>query len=189
MRRPLSTLNHDRKGVASEAGFVLVAAMVVLLALTLFGIWAIRTSTLELDIAGSVQRAEKQFNVAEGAVMIELGNAAAIDTGDTGATNVIVAPTTEATFDPGSDTAANPASVDAADPASWPMGNLLQDNADDEFDYRYLVTFLYADSEGRPGYAAGENEFFYYRIQGQSVEGNNGSLVIEVGGYKVGVKS
>lgn len=189
MRRPLSTLNHDRKGVAGEAGFVLVAAMVVLLALTLFGIWAIRTSTLELDIAGSVQRAEKQFNVAEGAVMTELGNAAAIDMGDTGTPNVILAPTTEATFDPGSDTDANPALVDAANPASWPMGNLLQDNADDEFDYRYLVTFLYEDAEGKPGDGAGDVSYLYYRIQGQSVEGNNGSLVIEVGGFKVGVKS
>lgn len=193
MQGVLKARNNDRKGVASEAGFVLVAAMVVLLALTLFGIWAIRTSTLELDIAGSVQRAEKQFNVAEGAVALEVGNVGFherdfYNVGDTSQMNTPLVPTAEADFDPGGDTAAAPAAVSATDPATWPMDNLLQNNADDEFDYRYLVTYL---NPGAPpkGYDATMFDGYYYRIQGQSVEGNNASLVIEVGGIGVGPKA
>lgn len=178
---------------ASEAGFVLVAAMVVLLALTMFGIWAIRTSTLELDIAGSTQRAEKQFNVAEGAVAVEAGNLGfATETyyevADPTQMNQPLVPQTEAEFDPGGDTAAAPAGVSPTDPATWPMQNLLQDDADDEFDYRYLVTYLYPDAPPK-GYDASSFSGYKFRVEGQGMEGSMGSLVIEVGGIKVGVKA
>jgi len=193
-------MSKDRKGITNEAGFVLVAAMVVLLALTLFGIWAIRTSTLELDIAGSTQRAEKQFNIAEGAVTLEVGNVGFhtktwYDVSDTGLMNHALVPTTEADFDPGGKTSAplwTTAQLDSPtyqrDPANWPMQNLLGDPANNEFDYRYLVTYL---NPGAPpkGYDITLFDGYYYRIQGQSVEGNTGSLMIEVGGIGVGPKS
>lgn len=178
---------------ADEAGFVLVAAMVVLLALTLFGIWVIRTSTMEMDIAGSMQRAERQFNVAEGAVAIEAGNLgfttqAYYEIADPTLTDQLLVPQTEALFDPGGDTTAAPAGVSATDPATWPMQNLLQNSADDEFDYRYLVTYLYPDVPPK-GYDAASFSGYKFRVQGQGVLGSDRSLVIEVGGIKVGVKS
>ncbi|MBU2539088.1 MAG: hypothetical protein KKH22_11680 [Proteobacteria bacterium] len=177
----------------NEAGFILVAAMVVLLALTMFGIWAIRTSTLELDIAGSMQRAEKGFNVSEGSVAIEAANVgfttqAYYEVKDPSQTNTPLVPATEAEFDPGGDTSAAPAAVSQTDPETWPMQNLLRDAADDEFDYRYLVTYLYADVPPK-GYDAASFSGYMFRIEGQSMEGNVGSLVIEVGGTKVGPKA
>ncbi len=200
MQGVLSAGRYKRKGVTSEAGFILVAAMVVLLALTLFGIWAIRTSTLELDIAGSTQRAEKQLNVAEGAVAVEVGNVGFdtktwYDVSDTSLMNHALVPTTEADFDPGSDTSAplwSTAQLDdpnyQRNPENWPRQNLLGNNADNEFDYRYLVTYL---NPGPPpkGYDMNDKDAYYYRIQGQAVEnGNTGSLVIEMGGVEVGRK-
>jgi hypothetical protein len=187
MQGVLKARNNDREGVASEAGFVLVAAMVVLLALTLFGIWAIRTSTIELDIAGSVQRVEQQFNVAEGAVALEVAKVGFItedyyQIGDPSITNQILSPTVEAEFDPGGDTAAVPGAVDAADTATWPMQNLLQNNADDEFDYRYLVTYLSADLPPK-GYDAGTTSAYSFMIQGMA------PMVIEVGGSKIAMKA
>lgn len=187
MQGVLKARNNDREGVASEAGFVLVAAMVVLLALTLFGIWAIRTSTLELDIAGSVQRAEQQFNIAEGAVALEVVKVGFVtetyyQVGDPSVTNQILSPALEAEFDPGGDTAAVPGAVDAADTATWPVQNLLQNNADDEFDYRYLVTYLYADMPPK-GYDAASFSSYTFMIQGMA------PVAIEVGGNKIGPKA
>jgi len=189
-----------RKNDADEAGFVLVAAMIVLLALTLFGIWAIRTSTMEMEIAGSMQRAEKQFNVAEGAVAMEAGNLGFAtqtyyEIADPTQLNHALVPPVEATFDPGGDTNAplwTPAQQDdpvyQRDPANWPMQNLLQNNGDDEFDYRYLVTYLHPDIPPK-GYDASQFSGYKFRVQGQGLLGGDSSLVIEVGGVKVGVKS
>lgn len=189
-----------RENSAGEGGFVLVAAMVVLLALTLFGIWAIRTSTMEMDIAGSTQRAEKQFNVAEGAVALEAGNLgfttqSYYEVTDPTQMNHALVPSTEAAFDPGGDTTAplwTTAQLDdpvyQRNPDNWPMQNLLQNNADDEFDYRYLVTYLYPDVPPK-GYDASSFSGYKFRVQGQGLLGGDSSLVIEVGGIKVGVKA
>ena len=201
MQGVLSAMRDDRRSVTSEAGFIVVAAMVVLLALTLVGIWAIRTSTLELDIAGSTQRAEKQLNVAEGAVAVEVGNVGFhtktwYDVSDTSLMNHALVPSTQADFDPGGDTSAplwSTAQLDdpsyQRNPENWPRQNLLGNNADNEFDYRYLVTYL---NPGPPpkGYDMNLFDGYFYRIQGQAVEnGNTGSLVIEMGGIGVGPKS
>lgn len=193
-----------RKNGADEAGFVLVAAMIVLLALTLFGIWAIRTSTMEMEIAGSMQRAEKQFNVAEGAVALESGNLGFAtqtyyEIADPTQLNHALVPQTEAEFDPGNDRSILDPAWDTLkndpdntekqrDPDNWPTKNLLQNNADDEFDYRYLVTYLYPDVPPK-GYDASQFSGYKFRVQGQGVLGSDSSLVIEVGGIKVGVKS
>lgn len=193
MLKPWGAFNGMGSGRSNEAGFVLVAAMIVLLALTMFGIWAIRTSTLELDIAGSMQRAEKGFNVSEGSVALEAANVgfatqAYYEVNDPSQLNTPLVPTTEAEFDPGGDTPAAPGAVSQTDPDTWPMQNLLQDPADDEFDYRYLVTYLYPDVPPK-GYDASSFSGYMFRIEGQSMEGNVGSLVIEVGGIKVGPKA
>ena len=49
-----------------ESGFVLVLALVMLLLLSLFGAWALQTTTFDLRLAGGLQQAERQFNLAEG---------------------------------------------------------------------------------------------------------------------------
>lgn len=184
----------------SEAGFVLVAAMVVLLALTMFGVWAIRTSTLEIDIASSMQRTEKQFNVAEGTIALEAGKLgfttqAYYEIADPTMLNHALVPPTEALFDPGADTAAPLWTAAQQDdpayqrtPGNWPMQNLLQNNADDNFDYRYLVIYLYPDVPPK-GYDAASFSGYKFRVQGQGLEGGVSSQVIEVGGIKVGVKA
>jgi len=201
MRRVLHTVSSNRmEDDTSEAGFVLVAAMVVLLALTMFGVWAIRTSTLEIDIAGSMQRVEKEFNVAEGSIALEGGNlgfttAAYYEIADPTKINHALVPPTEALFDPGGDTAApvwtaaqqdNPAYQRT--PGNWPMQNLLGNTTDDTFDYRYLVTYLYPDVPPK-GYDAASFSGYKFRVQGQGVEGMVSSQIIEVGGIKVGVKA
>lgn len=190
MRRMLLVVRHGKSGGTREAGFVLVAAMVVLLALSIFGIWAIRTSTFELNIAGSTQRAEKQFNVGEGAAILEAQNVGFTVKGfyanqDPYEFYTICRPLTDPEFDPGNDTTATLVNISPADSATWPMDNLVQNLVDDEFDYRYLTTFI--GSGPLIGY--GENFLGYdYRIQGQGLENGVGSTVVEVGGAKAGPK-
>lgn len=138
---------YSRKN-ESEAGFVLVLAMVVLLMLSLFGVWAIQTSNNELLIAGGLQRTERQFNLSEAAA-----NAEAINLGYSARSwyaqwdpldfPKVMVPTTAAAYDPGGDNAAivNDADVAAlvanadfaSDPTMWPLRNLapVQDNDDD----------------------------------------------------------
>lgn len=173
--------------VDSESGFVLVLAMVVLLVLSMLGAWALMTSKSELDVAGGLQRAEKQFNIAEGgtsleAVKVGFATETYYQVGDPSVTNQLLTPPDEATFDPGGDTAAVPGAVDAADTATWPVQNLIQDNADDEFDYRYLVTYLDADMPPK-GYDATSFSSYTFSIQGMAPG------VIEVGGFKIGPKA
>lgn len=192
MQGPLIGGRQGKDGKGSEAGFVLVAAMVVLLALSLFGIWAIRTSTFELDIAGSTQRSEKQFNVAEGGAVLEAGRLG-FQTRDwyvnpdpgVDPNTTYYAPQTEPDFDPGNDTAAVPGGEDPTDSTTWPRENLVQGilNIDNEVDYRYLVTYMGYD----PVIGSGTGFSGYkYRIQGQGVEGGVGSAIVEVGGTKLG---
>lgn len=172
--------------VDSESGFVLVLAMVVLLVLSMLGAWALMTSKSELDVAGGLQRAEKQFNIAEGgtsleAVKVGFATETYYQVGDPSVTNQLLTPPDEATFDPGGDTAAVPGAVDATDTATWPVQNLVQDNADDEFDYRYLVTYLYAGLPPK-GYDATGQSSYNWCIQGMA------PVVIEVGGMSIGSK-
>ena len=171
----------------SEDGFVLVLAMLVLLVLSMLGAWALTTSTSELDVAGGLQRAEKQFNIAEGATSLEavkvgFATETYYQVGDPSVTNQILTPPDEAAFDPGGDTDALPGAVDATDTATWPVQNLLQDPADDEFDYRYLVTYLDSDMPPK-GYDATAFSSYTFSIQGMAPG------VIEVGGFKIGPKA
>lgn len=183
-----------------EAGFVLVAAMVVLLALTLFGLWALRSSSLELDIAGSTQRIEKQFNVAEGGVVREVGKVGYAtepfyNVSDPSVPNQVLRPTPgTAAFDPGGDIADIAAwVVDPANSTTWPRQNLLagQDangngiddgEEDNEFDYSYLVTYLYPDTPPK-GYDSSSFSGYKFRIQAA------GPSEVEMGGMKVGPKA
>ena len=195
---PTATEANRQRG-SDEAGFVLVAAMVVLLALTLFGIWALRTSSLEVEIAGSTQRVEKQFNIAEGGVVREVGKVGFTtetyyNINDPSIPNQVLAPTPGTNdFDPGDDIADGGGwVVDPADYTTWPRQNLLEgqdadangtDDGDEnnEFDYSYLVTYLYPDTPPK-GYDPGSFSGYKFRIQGAA------PAELEMGGMKVGPK-
>lgn len=180
----------------AESGFVLVMSLVILLMLSLFGIWAMQTSRSELDVAGGEQRIEKQFNVTEGAANSEAGNVGfSAKTfyliSDPTLTNRLLTPTTDATFDPGNDTPTTLAGISAANPVTWPWDNLLRnyDNLPtntNQFDYRYLVTYLYADTPPM-GYDPNSFSGYKFRIQGSTAR--LPQMVIELGGNKVGVKA
>jgi hypothetical protein len=163
--------------------------------LSLFGAWALRTSTFELDVAGGQQQVEKQFNIAEGAANTEAGNVgfSAKDfymISDPSIFNRLLVPTTDPAFDPGNDTPATPAGILATDPTTWPWENLLRNYNNlptntNEFDYRYLVTYLYPDTPPM-GYDPSSFSGYKFRIQGHTPLP---LVVVELGGIKVGVKS
>lgn len=201
--------SHSRQREAcdtGESGFVLVLAMVILLLLTLIGIWGLRTSTSELDVAGGSQRAEIQFNVSEGGAYSEAGKVGFGFQPGLGAHpfylisnpsifNQVLTPTTDALFDPGNDTATLLANIDRQDVSTWPWENLwpllppLADHKNlpvhNELDYRYLTTYLYPDTAPM-GYDPSFFSGYKFRIQsGAAVV----PVVVELGGTKVGVKS
>lgn len=142
-------IQYNFKKNTAQSGFILVLAMVVLLMLSLFGAWALQTSTNELQVAGGLEQVERQFNIAEGGA-----NSEAINLGfkkrdfynisDPTLMNKILPPKTKSTFDPGADNAAITSDGDVSsilndpdkmksDPTLWPWRNLcpVQDNNDE----------------------------------------------------------
>lgn len=196
----MDTLLRNKEKNTAESGFVLVLAMVILLLVTLLGIWGLRTSTSELDVAGVSQQVERQFNVSEGGAYSEAGK---VGFGlqpfylisNPSILNQILTPTTEATFDPGNDTATTLAGITAANVTTWPWENLwplqlpIVDEKNlpihNELDYRYLTTYLYPDTAPM-GYDPTAFSGYKFRIQsGAAVV----PVVVELGGTKVGVRA
>jgi type II secretory pathway pseudopilin PulG len=199
----LITIRRQTTNNTAESGFVLILALVVLLMLSLFGAWALKTSTFEINVAGGGQRAEKQFNTIEGAAYAEAGKVGFnlqpfYQLSDPSVFNKILTPTTDPTFNPGNDINAvlyatffsKSDSIKRADPTNWPWENLLQnyDNLPtntNEFDYRYLVTYVYATTPPM-GYDTNSFSGYKFRIQGAAALT---PTVVELGGTKVGVKA
>jgi hypothetical protein len=189
-------LKQRKTGDTAESGFVLVLSMVILLMLSLFGIWAMQTSKSELDVAGAEQRIEKEFNIAEGAANAEAGNVGfsvkdyyKITFDPTTVHNQPLTPAA-ANFDPGTDMTTAFAALSPADITTWPWENLLGDhtagaNAFNSYDYRYLVTYLYSDVAPM-GYDPSAFSSYKFRIQGNTART---AVVVELGGTKVGVKA
>lgn len=189
-------LMHLRRytvGEEAESGFVLVLSLVILLMISLFGIWAMQTTKSELDVAGGSQRIEKKFNVAEGAANAETGNVG-FSTKDF--YKITFDPTTvhnqtmipgAGDFDPGTDRTSTVGALSAGDMVTWPWDNLLRDYTanTNAYDYRYLVTYLYSDVAPM-GYDPSSFSAYKFRIQGNTARE---STVVEMGGVKVGVKS
>jgi hypothetical protein len=182
-------LIHHKERDTAESGFVLVLALVVLLVLTMFGIWALNTSDYELKVAGGSQQVERQFNLAEGGAYSEAGKVGFFlqpfyMLPDPSLSNwgMLLVPT-DADFDPGNDTTTTVAGVDAADPATWPWQNLVNDTAAaaNGFDYRYLVTYL--GFENVMGNSADYFSGYNFQVQGAA------PLVVELGGTKLGPKA
>lgn len=190
----LYLLRKQLRPIRAESGFVLVLSMVILLLLTLFGLWALRTSDLEIKVASSSQQIENQFNIAEGSANTEAGNVGFFlkkfyEISNPNSLNQLLTPDTDALFDPGNDTANTLASISASDQTTWPWDNLLADytappNSNDIYDYRYLVTYLYPDTPPM-GYDATSFSGYKFRIQG---EANVAPAFVELGGTKVGPK-
>ena len=65
---------------------------------------------------------------------------------------------------------------------TWPRQNLLKNNADNLYDYAYLVTYLYPDNPPK-GYDASMFSGYRFRITADK------KVVVEIGGIKVGVKA
>jgi hypothetical protein len=188
---------ETKKIAAGEDGFVLVFSLVMLVVITLLGVWALNTSTLETMISGNQQRFDENFNIAEGGVMAESGKLGYADAAnfswytvvDPSVLNQVLAPGFgSGTYDPGGDlTPANtPATIGAITPGNftnWPMENLLHNYTagDTQMDYSYLVTYLFPDTPPK-GYDASLFSSYKFRINGHR---NND---VEVGGIKVGVK-
>ena len=181
-----------------ESGFVLVLAVIILLVLSLLGIWALRTSNFELDVSGSSQQVGIQQNLAEGAsyneaVSLGYNIKAFYQISDPTVFNQVLWPVATTDFNPGSYnnikwTAFN-AVTTQTDPTQWPYDNLLRNytsnnTASNQVTYRYLTTYL---TSGPPpmGYSANNFSGYTFRIQGAPV---TAPLVVEVGGNKVGVK-
>ena len=179
----LHLLRQHKKNGTAELGFVLVTTLSILLIISLLGAWALNTSIFELKVAGGLLRFERQFNVAEGAVNTEAAKVGFFlppystfpDLSDFG--KLWVPPTAD--FDPGNDTDNTLAGIDATDPATWPWQNLVHDNtaSADEFDYRYLVTYLGFDFPPM-GYSADVFRAAKFQLQGAA------PLVVELGGVK-----
>jgi hypothetical protein len=199
---------HHEPCKSGESGFVLVFSLVVLLMLSLFGAWALQTSNFELNIAGSLQQAERQFNIAEGAASTEAANLGFnrrtfYQISDPTKLNKPLHPphTNALQFDPGND---NPVekTPEFEDVTTWPWRNLwaVDDNDDtwitmtakekslpehNDLDYRYLVTYLHPDVPPM-GYDPSSFSGYKFRIQGNTART---TMLVELGGTKIGVKA
>ena len=198
----------EKLPISNENGSILAIAMFCLLILSIFGTFALNTSDYELNIAGNQQRWEKNFNTSEGGTTLEgshVGYAGVnglyiwftiVDPEDH---NLVLFPTTAIDYDP------SPSQNDMPDPAflplldpdpntgkatwpqpdvpdNWPRQNLVGDINDNDYDYAYLVTYLYPDAAPK-GTDATKFSSYKFRINGQR------QVIIEMGGIKVGVKN
>ncbi|WP_457551911.1 PilX N-terminal domain-containing pilus assembly protein [Desulfobacula sp.] len=190
--------------LVNDKGFVMILSVLILLILTIIGIFALNSSIFEMQISGNQQQYQEKFNIVEGAVNKEgsgVGYAGVFDSisnqelypwyevVDPENHNKILVPQNSVDFDPsGNDANANfiasfdPDNVDAEDSDTWPCQNLRSDINDNVFDYQYLVTYLYPDTPPK-GMDATKFSSYKFKINGQK------QMVIEMGGIKVGVKN
>jgi hypothetical protein len=195
MIKHLLLSRRGRRGRPGEEGFVLVFALVILVVVSLLGIWALNSSTIENLIAGNEQAYEQKFNIAEGGIYAE---AAKIGHNtvpwyiitDPNQLNQILVPTPGSSqYDPGLSipNGGMPATfveIQPGDAARWPRENLINNYLPgvQEADYAYLVTYLYPDIPPK-GYSA--SDFSGYKFQINS----HNDIDIEAGGKKIGAKS
>ncbi len=188
---------HLSKEEPAESGFVLILSLVILLVLSLIGIWAMQTSTFELKIAGSSQQIEAQFNVAEGGANAEAGKIGFnqqdfYQIGDPSVPNQLLTPDTDSAFDPGNDTANVLANIDSGDSSTWPWENIWPIVAErtqpvhNTTDYKYLATYLYPDT---PPMGYDTNNFSGYKFRIQGAARIDAPVIVELGGTKVGVRA
>jgi hypothetical protein len=188
-------IRPDQKILTNENGSILLIAMMLLFILSLLGTFALNTTEFEIKIAANQQNWEKDFNISEGSAKLEATKVGYARTGvnewyeisDPDTFNQYLVPP-DANFDPGSDmdpTKSIPATFDDAaadDYTLWPRENMIQDPADNLYDYAYLVTYLFPSLPPK-GYDSSTFSGYKFRINGER------KVIIELGGIKVGVKS
>jgi len=190
---PLHT--HDRpEDATAESGFALVMALVVLLLLTLFGAWALQTSTFELEVAGSLQQADRQLNLADGGAYLEAARAGLVGK------SLPLKNTTsgrEAFYTIHDKKKAGPllapthGPVAPYIPQTWPADNLVEDAGKDagQYEYRYLAEFLSATGKPTLGDQANKTGGappivkYRYRFRGNA---SGSQTVVEIGGVTTG---
>ena len=186
----------------NERGFVLVMSLVLLVLLTLFGIWALQTSDFENKVAGNAQIAGRQFNLSEGAnytTATQVGFSQTGDNarnkwfipGDLGKDNQIME---VPEFNPAGRSTSSNEKYDPTDENTWPWSNLEAEYEEDgtvkklpddtALDYHYLVTYIGSQTASQ-GYDAGMFTAYTYRMQGSVA---NQHTIVETGGKKIGRK-
>ena len=184
------------KHIKNEEGFMLILSLLVLVLLSLMGLWALNTSDIEIGISGNEQRYQENFNIAEGGTYREasdIGFASNPSYAITDPSNFNQKlgpnPSVTADYDPGDDMDATVlgnlstlSAVDVKKPEEWPHQNLLGDTSDNSCDYSYLVTYLYPDFPPK-GYDADSFSAYKFKINGAR------NTEIEIGGVKVGPKA
>lgn len=184
--------------LTNEKGSVLAIALICLMILSMFGIFALNTSDNEVSIAANQQRWEKNFNISEGGTMKEgskvgyagvNGSYTWYQVVSPDVYDVPLVPNTLATFDPsgGQDipvAGSFPADfyLNSKDPNYWPRENLMDDTAGDTHDYAYLVTYQFGTTVGQGTDAGGNFTEYHFRINARQ------KIDIEIGGTKIGVK-
>lgn len=185
-----------RRPAANEEGFVLVLSLVLLLLLTLFGVWALNSSDFENRVASNAQQAERLFNMAEAANYTEAARVGyeqrdIYKLNEVDRHNRVLVPETKAAFDP-INGKSEPANLDRTKPVTWPWDNIEGKTGATRnrlLDYRYLVTYLYPDTPPK-GYAADQFDSYKFRIQGNAARLGyfgtaNPGRVVETAGGKV----
>ena len=158
----------------NEKGSVTVLAMVILALLTLLGIAATTTSSLEVQIAGNELRHKLAFYASEAATAYVIWNPELY-----GSENIT--PGTKHLFPNNTDPYV-PNTSDLSEP-NFPDPEVLNSNQS------FNGSVEYDSSGGVPrgtGYEAGEYQAHSYQIICNGYSTNNTSMQIEVGFYRIG---
>lgn len=188
-----------RPQVNNEEGFVLVLSLVLLLLLTLFGVWSLSTAGSETRVAVNAQRADHIFNFAEGSNFTEAGNVGYARTGDPYRGFYADIPDARRPKPCLPEKFKNSAEDD--EEGTWPMAHLgdltkgkdgVVSEADQQegFVYRYYVHFNGAGASPQ-GYSADALTAYRFRVQANKLPQKNEppqNRVIETGGVKLGLK-
>ena len=153
----------------NQEGIALVVSIIVLFLLSLFGIWGLTRSTLELQISGNQQRYDENFNVSEGGANIE-------------ATYVGFSVRSEYKITDPSNLNNDLTVGNFDDISTWPVDKLISTSSDSRYIYSYFVTYLYPDAPPK-GYDPSMFSGYKFRISGYH------RSLIELGGMKIGVQS
>lgn len=169
----------------NENGSAIIFALLILVTVTIIGVTSMNLSLTESSIVRNEKIHKQNFNIAESGYKKEayyVGHASRIwyNLPNPLVFNQFLFPTLTADYDPGTDTGNISANFSATDYTTWPSGNLLNNTADDKYDYSYITTYL---NPGKPpkGYDAGDFTGYKFRMNSKRV------VTIEVGGTKVGV--
>ena len=189
----------------SEDGSVMLVAIMILMLLTLIGIAATNTTSIENLIAGNEKVYKQDFYIAEGGTTLEASHVGYAgvnglytwyEISDPTTYNQLLFPKTSIDYDPSGNDISPSVVTDILnknapytdglplvnDATTWPRQNLMNNTADNNYDYAYLVTYLYPDVPPK-GMNATKFSFYKFRINGQR------QAAIEMGGGKVGPKS